>query len=81
MKKHLKAYIHIKFFATLSKCTPVSAENFPIEPGITVLDLFKQLEVPVDDVKLIFINNKKGELTSELRGGERVGVFPPVGGG
>lgn len=77
----MKAYINIKFFATLSKYTPVSAENFPIEPGITVLDLFKQLEVPIDDVKLIFINNKKSELTSKLQGGERVGVFPPVGGG
>lgn len=81
MKKNAKAHIHIKFFATLSKFTPGSAEHFPIEPGITVLDLFKQLEVPVDEVKLIFVNNKKGELTTELQGGERIGVFPPVGGG
>ena len=81
MKKHLKAHIHIKFFATLSKFTPGSAEHFPIEPGMTVSDLCEQLKVPLDEVKLIFINNKKGELTTELQGGERIGVFPPVGGG
>jgi sulfur-carrier protein len=43
--------------------------------------LLEQLGVPVSDVKLIFINSLKGSLDSRLYGGERVGIFPPVGGG
>ena len=31
--------------------------------------------------KLIFINSKKGALSSTLQGGERIGIFPPIGGG
>jgi len=72
--------ITIKLFATLNKYTPV-AETYPVKPGTTISDLLQQLGVPVDEVKLIFINGKKGDLTSTLQGGERVGIFPPVGGG
>jgi molybdopterin converting factor small subunit len=37
--------------------------------------------MPREKAKLIFINGVKAELTSTLEGGERVGIFPPVGGG
>lgn len=77
----MKAYISIKLFATLSRYTPVSADNYPIEPGITVENLLQGLNVSERDIKLIFINGIKGHLTSPLKGGERVGIFPPVGGG
>jgi molybdopterin converting factor small subunit len=50
-------------------------------PGTKIRDLLEQLNVSEDDIKLIFINGKKGDLTSTLYGGERVGIFPPVGGG
>jgi molybdopterin converting factor small subunit len=32
-------------------------------------------------IKIVFIDNVHAELTSILKGGERVGIFPPVGGG
>jgi len=76
----MTTHITIKLFATLNKYTPV-AETYPVKPGTTISDLLQQLGVPVDEVKLIFINGKKGDLTSTLQGGERVGIFPPVGGG
>jgi molybdopterin converting factor small subunit len=40
-----------------------------------------KLKVPLDDVQLIFINGIKAGLSTSLNGGERVGVFPPIGGG
>jgi len=73
--------ISIKLFATLNRHTPASGDNYPVEPGITVRNLLEQLGVPEDEVKLIFINGVKGNLSSPLTGGERVGIFPPVGGG
>jgi len=52
-----------------------------IDQGISIFDLLEQIKMPREKAKLIFINGVKAELTSTLEGGERVGIFPPVGGG
>ncbi len=77
----MSATIQIKLFATLGKYLPDSAENFRIEPGISVQELVLELGIPTESAKLIFINGEKAGLSSKLAGGERVGIFPPVGGG
>ena len=76
-----QTYISIKLFATLSRYTPSSPDQYPVLPGTTIRDLLNELGVPENDVKLIFINGIKKDLPSTLHGGERVGIFPPVGGG
>jgi molybdopterin converting factor small subunit len=77
----MRSHIQIKLFATLQRFMPASAENYAIEAGITVRSLLQQLDIAEDKAKLIFIDGVKAELTSTLKGGERVGIFPPVGGG
>ena len=77
----MTVHITLKLFATLSQFTPASPDSYPVKPGTKIRDLLKQLGVSEDDIKLIFINGRKGDLTSTLYGGERVGIFPPVGGG
>ena len=77
----MKSQIHLKLFATLNEFTPSSAENFIIDKGTSISDLLDQINIPREKAKLIFINGVKAELTSVLEGGERVGIFPPVGGG
>ena len=77
----MKTHIDLKLFASLSDLTPVTGEKYPISPGTTIGMLLEQLGVAKNEVKLIFINGRKGDLTSALQGGERVGIFPPVGGG
>ena len=77
----MERYVQMKLFASLREYSPADSENLPVSPGETVRDVLKRLGVPLSDVKLIFINGLKRELSSVLRGGERVGVFPPVGGG
>jgi sulfur-carrier protein len=77
----MESHIQIKLFASLQKFMPASAENFAIEAGITVGELIQQLNIPQDMIKLVFIDNVHAGLTSTLKGGERVGIFPPVGGG
>ena len=75
------AHITIKLFATLKRFLPASSENYPIETGITVKQLLDELCIPKDEVKIIFIDGVKHDLGSILKGGERVGIFPAVGGG
>jgi molybdopterin converting factor small subunit len=43
--------------------------------------LLQQLDLPENKAKLIFIDGVKAELATVLEGGERIGIFPPVGGG
>lgn len=73
--------IELRLFATLAEHSPADADHYPIESGTTVTRLLERLGVPATDVKLIFIDGVKSNLHTSLRGGERVGLFPPVGGG
>ena len=52
-----------------------------IAPGMTVLDLARQLGIPAQEVKLIMVNGIGARWDTVLKGDERVGLFPPVGGG
>ena len=77
----MAVHIKINLFASLKKFTPVSSDSYPVKPGITVKTLLEELCVPEDEVKLVFIDGVKHDLASILKGGERVGIFPAVGGG
>lgn len=74
-------HIQIKLFATLQRFMPASAENYAIETGTTIRTLLQQLDIPEDKAKLIFIDGIKADLATVLIGGERIGIFPPIGGG
>ena len=52
-----------------------------IEPGQTVADVLDRLKVPLEQTRIIFINNRLAECSRPLSGGEHVGVFPAIGGG
>ena len=73
--------IQLKLYATLRKFAPGDGDELDIEPGSSVNDILKQLGIPDIEAKLIFINGKKVAIDAILKGGERLGIFPPVGGG
>jgi molybdopterin synthase sulfur carrier subunit len=74
-------HIKLKLYATLQVFMPPGGEKYPISPGVTVQEILAQIKVPEEKAKLIFIDGTQGDLSSKLKGGERVGIFPPVGGG
>lgn len=73
--------IQLKLFATLTTHTPLDAEKYPITPGTTVKDIVLQLKIPLEYAKLIFINGIRQDIETPLADGDRVGIFPPIGGG
>lgn len=77
----MTAHIDLRLFAGLQRFNPASPESYPIEPGTTIQELLEAIGVPLEKAKLIFVNGLKKELNFTLNGGERVGIFPPVGGG
>jgi molybdopterin converting factor small subunit len=77
----MKSQIQIKLFAGLQSFSPSTAEHFEINPGMTIRDLLTEIQIPIEKARLIFINGIKADLDTRLKGGERIGIFPPVGGG
>ena len=75
------SHIQLKLFAALTQLSPENASQLPIRPGISVKELLDHLSIPPVKAHLIFINGVKRSLDTQLHGGERVGIFPPVAGG
>ena len=47
----------------------------------TALELVRRLDIPLEEIKLVFVNGAAASLDTVLADGDRVGIFPPVGGG
>lgn len=73
--------VDVKLFATLQEAAPRASGSRVVEEGTSVRTLVRRLGIPEMKAKLIFINGIKGTLDSVLRDGDRLGIFPPVGGG
>jgi len=77
--------IQVKLFATLARHGPA------VEPGVafaaevpaggTLDDLIGHLELPRDEVRVVFVNGRARSLDWPLHAGDDVGIFPPIGGG
>lgn len=73
--------IDLKCYATLAPLTPDNAAAFPIKAGETIQALAERLNIPIEEVKIVFVNGLAADLDRVLADGDRVGIFPPVGGG
>lgn len=73
--------IQVKCFATLASRLPENSDDFPIEAGETVASVVNRLGIDEDEVHLMFVNSAREGLDTELGDGDRLGLFPAVGGG
>jgi thiamine biosynthesis protein ThiS len=77
--------VSVRLFATLRRYYPDldigEAMPVEIEEEMTLADLLQQLELPEDQVKIVFVNSIVREADYELEEGDDLGIFPPVGGG
>ena len=78
--------IELKLYASLGKYMPQALVEkkqsyLEIGEGTTIKALLEDLKVPLETVKLIFLNGIHAEDSTVLKDGDRLGVFPPVAGG
>lgn len=71
--------LEVRFFATLRKKYN-NIENIEIENNATVEDLLDNLEID-KETTIVIVNGKSQLLDYKLKDNDRVGLFPPVGGG
>ena len=77
--------VTVKLFATLVRFKDGTRTGKPFEvdlpDGAIVKDLIDHLKIPPEETHIVFINNIIEEHYSNLKDGDIVGIFPPVGGG
>ncbi len=71
--------LEVRFFAILRKKYK-NIESIEIEDNSTVKDLLDNLEID-KETTIVIVNGKSQLLDHKLKSGDRVGLFPPVGGG
>lgn len=78
--------VKVKVFADLRQYIPelgLGGESLAVkvESGVTIRQLFEQLEIPESEIKLAFVNGISREFEDILSDGDEVSFFSPVGGG
>ncbi|MBM7557677.1 MoaD/ThiS family protein [Halanaerobacter jeridensis] len=75
--------VTVKLFATLKELMPEGQNQMTVEveDEATVDDLALQLDIPEEKDLIVKVNGRHGSRNTVLEAGDRVGIFPPVGGG
>lgn len=74
--------VSVHLYATLrTHVGGAPSVNVDVEAGQTVEEVLERLGVPTSQTRMVFVDDRPGDLSHQLQGGERVGVFPAVGGG
>lgn len=72
--------IEVRLFATLregrGKIIILPAAEYP-----TAGDIIRHLQIPVEEVAILLINGFHSKPEAEVKEGDVVALFPPVGGG
>lgn len=77
--------IELHLYASLGKYrTDQMIQNdqmIEIEEGTTIRTVLADFEIPAGEVKLVFVNGTRAGIETVLKNDDRLGLFPPVGGG
>jgi len=76
------AQVKVNLYATLrSYVGGIASVEVDVEPGETVEQVLHRLGVPPDQTRILFVNNRAATLSQPVEDGDRLGVFPAIGGG
>lgn len=76
--------VEVRLYATLRRHTfdsPDGVIKVDVPEKSTVLDLVQKIKIDPAEIHLIMVNGIGCELDKIVNEGDRVGLFPPVGGG
>lgn len=77
--------VHIKLSASLRRhiesYDPYQGIDMDMRPGLTVAEVMANLGIPPEGVKIIMINGRHAKIDQSVADGDRLGLFPAVGGG
>ncbi len=72
--------IEVRYFATFRK-NGIKKETITFDDKLRVEDVLRLKKIEEDEVAILLVNGKKTSVETELKNGDVVSLFPPVGGG
>lgn len=72
--------IKVKLFATLREGRE-REQTMDVTNDVTSSEIIKTLNIPLEDVAILFINGRDAMFDQKLKDGDTLSIFPPVGGG
>jgi molybdopterin converting factor small subunit len=80
IKDVMRLDIKVRLFATLREGR--GKELFvDLDEPLTPMHIVDKLNIPIEEVAILLINGRDGQLNTLLTEGDVVSIFPPVGGG
>jgi molybdopterin synthase sulfur carrier subunit len=77
--------VEVRLFATLRRyCPEAGGKNglvVEMAEGTSLNDLLSKLKVPIQEARILFVNNRKQTINYLLQHGDKIGIFPQVAGG
>ena len=76
--------VEVRLFATLRRHAPANPNGVlavDVPEGSTVLDVAKAINIDPNEIHLIMVNGTGCGFEQAISDGDRIGLFPPVGGG
>ena len=81
----MRMKVELRLYASLGRYLPEEKEGnswvIEIDPGTTIRELLRRLNIPSEAPKIFFLNGVHAQGDEVLKDGDRVGAFPPVAGG
>lgn len=77
--------VEVRLFAGLTRYVTGTVNGEPFKVNLnrqsTVSDLLTRLNIPEKEAFLTIVNGTASPHSAVLENGDRVGIFPPIGGG
>ena len=72
--------VEVRLFATFRHGRE-KKQFMEYKDGVTVREIVNKLEIKEEEVAILLINGRDGDIDKELVDGDVIALFPPVGGG
>jgi len=73
--------VDVHLFATLRSRTSALQHKLKLPAKTSVADVARLLALPQEEIHLVFVNGRVASLDRILQDGDRLALFPPIGGG
>jgi molybdopterin converting factor small subunit len=73
--------VDLHLFASLHRSPGGSHQILELRPRTSVRDVVERLALPEMEIHLVFVNGRVASLDQMLQDGDRLALFPPIGGG
>ena len=73
--------VDVHLFASLHRSPGDSHQTLELRVRTSVRDVVERLALPEMEIHLVFVNGRVASLDQMLQDGDRLALFPPIGGG